>query len=151
MPRDKTLCPVLPYFPMLMAVVGGLSFSPCVTGSGFRQRSPRKCTPAIMTVLPPSMMFCFPSMIALLEILLPVSLKHLRNMLRNPKFAIRVRHTTYCLDILSLCRPSPARGGWTRLCSHVTASKPDVIVHSCYWRLSHVADAIASQAHARCC
>ena len=77
--RDDALSPVLSYFPILIAVFGVFSFSPAAIGSGFRHRSPRRCTPAMMTVLPPSMIFCFPSIIALLEILLPVSLKHLRN------------------------------------------------------------------------
>ena len=58
---------------MLIAVVGVFSFWPSAAGSGLRHRSPRSWTPAIITVLPPNMMFCFPSILARREILLPVS------------------------------------------------------------------------------
>jgi hypothetical protein len=61
------------YLPIVMAVTGALSGSPSAGRSGLRWRSPRKLTPAITTDLPPSMMFCLPSIWARLEILLPVS------------------------------------------------------------------------------
>jgi hypothetical protein len=64
------------YRPMVMAVVAVLSLTstpPSPERSGFRCKSPRMMTPAIITVRPPSMMFGLPSMWALREILLPVS------------------------------------------------------------------------------
>ena len=65
--------------PMLMAVFGALSFSPSAAGSGLRHKSPRRHTPAMTTVLPPSIMFCLPSMLARREILLPVSYRLVRS------------------------------------------------------------------------
>jgi hypothetical protein len=62
-----------------MAVVGGAAVAvappPAAASPEVekRCRSPRMYTSAIMTVLPPNMMFGFPSILALREILLPVS------------------------------------------------------------------------------
>lgn len=64
------------YRPMVMAVVAVLSLTstpPSPERSGFRCKSPRIMTPAMITVRPPSMIFGLPSMWALREILLPVS------------------------------------------------------------------------------
>ena len=60
------------YRPILIAVVT-VSFSPSAGLSGRRKRSPLRHTPAMTTDLPPSMMFCLPSITARREILLPVS------------------------------------------------------------------------------
>jgi hypothetical protein len=64
------------YRPMVMAVVAVLSLTstpPSPERSGFRCKSPRMMTPAMITVRPPSMMLGLPSICALREILLPVS------------------------------------------------------------------------------
>jgi hypothetical protein len=60
-----------------MAVTGALSGSPSAGRSGLRCKSPRKLTPAITTDLPPSIMFCLPSIWARLEILFPVSCRNI--------------------------------------------------------------------------
>lgn len=51
----------LTYRPTLIAVVGP-AFSPSAGLSCSRRRSPRSVAPAMTTDLPPSIMFCFPSM-----------------------------------------------------------------------------------------
>lgn len=60
------------YRPTLIAVCE-VSFSPSAVFSVLRDRSPRRQTPAMITDLPPSMIFCLPSICDLREILFPVS------------------------------------------------------------------------------
>lgn len=99
--------------PMLTAVVLGFSFSPSATRSGFRHRSPRRWTPAMMTVLPPSMMFCLPSMKARREILLPVSYYMVST---RPSCKVKLR--TYRFDVLSLDRAACGGSRWARHDGH---------------------------------
>jgi hypothetical protein len=59
--------------PMLIDVVDCFAAFGSVDGSFGRVRSPRRCTSAMITVLPPRVMLGVPEMLALRDTLLPLS------------------------------------------------------------------------------
>ena len=100
----------LAYRPILIAVVGALLFSPSPEEEK-RCKSPSMMTSAMMTVRPPSMMFGLPSILALREILLPVSCQHF---VSDAAFTVECcRVKQYGFNVLALGGLS-CGGSWTR-------------------------------------